>query len=224
MQIGRYEIFTDEKEITQKNIIEVLQKAIAIHEKNRTRIEFLLEYEAGEQPILRNKTYRKDINCQCVDNVANEVTEFNLGFKWAFPITLVQRGNDANKAEAISWLNKFYDTQNIREKTLKLGRYLEICGIGYTYVDKAPTGSISPFRIETLDPMYTFVVRSNYYIDKRIVMGVVYRQDAEGNKHFTCFTDKLRFEIENLYEVKNGEKVEKAKWNECDRSGEINPL
>lgn len=224
MQIGRYEIFTDEKEITQKNIIEVLQKAIAIHEKNRNRIEFLLKYDAGEQPILRKKTYRSDIDCTCIDNVANEITEFNLGFKWAFPITLVQRGNDSSKAEAISWLNNYYETQSIREKTQRLGRYIEICGIGYSFVDKAPQGSICPFKVEVLDPMYAFVVRSNYYIDKRIVLGVVYRQDAEGNRHFTCFTDKLRFEIENIYDVKNGEKVEKSKWNEANRSGEINPL
>jgi SPP1 family phage portal protein len=224
MQIGRYEIFTDEREITRENIIDVLQKAVAIHEKNVSRMDFLLRYDAGEQPIHRNKTYRSDINCECVDNVANEITEFNLGFKWAFPITLVQRGNDVSKGEAISWLNNFYETQNIREKTQKLGRYIEICGIGYTYVDKAQSTSVSPFKIEVLDPLYTFVVRSNYYIDKRIVMGVVYRKDSKGNKHFTCFTDKLRFEIENFYEVKNGEKVKEAKWNEANRSGEINPL
>lgn len=224
MQIGRCEIFTDAKEITAKNIIEILQKAVAIHEKNRTRIQFLLEYDAGEQPVIRKKTYRSDIDCKCVDNVANEVTEFNLGFKWAFPITLVQRGQDENKSEAISKLNAYYETQNVREKTQRLGRFVEICGIGYTYVDKATKGSISPFVVEVLDPMFTFVVRSSYYIDRRVMLGVVYRQDSEGNRYFTCFTDKLRFEIKNIYEVVNGEKREKATWQEADRSGESNPL
>ena len=224
MQIGRYEIFTDVKEITAKNIIEVLKKAVEIHEKNRTQIDFLLRYDAGEQPITRTKTYRSDIDCECIDNVANEVTEFNLGFKWAFPITLVQRGQDSNKSKAISKLNDFYETQNIREKTQKLGRYVEICGVGYSYVDKAPTGHISPFKVEVLDPMFAFVVRSNYYIDRRIMLGVVYRQDSEGNRYFTCFTDKLRFEVKNIYEVENGEKVKEATWGEANRSGEKNPL
>ena len=224
MQIGRYEIFTAEKDITAKNIIEILQKAIAIHEKNRTQIDFLMRYDAGEQPILRKKKYRKDIDCQCVDNVANEITEFNLGFKWAFPITLVQRGEDGNKAEPISRLNDFYETQNIREKTQKLGRYVEICGLGYTYVDKAKKGSISPFVVEVLDPLFTFVVRSSYYIDKRVMLGVTYRMDAEGNRHFTCFTNKTRYEILNLHEVVNGEKIQKESWNAAARSGEANPL
>ena len=224
MQIGRYEIFTDAREITAKNIIAVLQKAIAIHEKNRTRIAYLLEYDAGNQPIERKKTYRSDINCECVDNVANEVTEFNLGFKWAFPITLVQRGENGDKAKAISKVNDFYETQNIREKTQKLGRYVEVCGVGYSYVDKAPRGHISPFKIEVLDPMYAFVVRSSYYVDRRVMLGVVYRQDEEGNRYFTCFTDKLRFEIRNIYEVENGKKREAATWKEAKRSGERNPL
>jgi SPP1 family phage portal protein len=224
MQIGRYEIFTDEREITSKNVIDVLQKSMAIHEKNRNNIQFLLEYEAGNQPILRRKTYRSDINCECVDNVANEVTEFNLGFKWAFPITLVQRGEPGNKSKLISMVNDFYETQNIREKTQKLGRFVEICGIGYTYVDKAPKGYISPFKVEVLDPMFAFVVRSSYYIDRRIVLGVVYRQDSRGNKYFTCFTDKSRFEINSEYEVVNGEKTTQATWKEAKRSGEKNPL
>ena len=224
MQIGRYEIFTDVKEITAKNIIEVLQKAIAIHEKNRNQIEFLLRYDAGDQPIKRTKTYRKDIDCQCVDNVANEITEFNLGFKWAFPITLVQRGEANHKSGLISKVNDYYETQNIREKTQKLGRYVEICGVGYSYVDKAPKGYVSPFKVEVLDPLYAFVVRSSYYIDRRIMLGVVYRQDSEGNRYFTCFTDKLRFEVKNIYEVINGEKRTPATWQEADRSGEVNPL
>ena len=224
MQIGRYEIFTDVKKITAENIIEVLQKALATHEKNRAQIEFLLNYDAGVQPIKRTKTYRKDIDCKCVDNVANEITEFNLGFKWAFPITLVQRGEANHKSNLISKVNDFYETQNIREKTQKLGRYVEVCGIGYSYVDKAPKGYISPFKVEVLDPMYTFVVRSSYYMDRRVMLGVVYRQDSEGNRYFTCFTDKLRFEIKNIYEVINGEKRKPATWSEADRSGEVNPL
>ena len=191
MQIGRKEIFTDAREINAKNIIEILKKAVSEHEQNRDRIDFLLKYDAGEQPIARKKTYRSDIDCECVDNVANEITEFNLGFKWAFPITLVQRGQDENKSGKISKLNHFYESQNIKSKTQKLGRFVEICGIGYTFVDVAPKGHVSPFVIEALDPRFAFVVRSNYYIDRRIMLGVVYRQDSEGNRYFTCYTNKL---------------------------------
>lgn len=224
MQIGRIEIFTDAKEITAENIIDILRDAYAKHTQNVVKYDFLLDYEAGHQPLTRKKTYRSDIDCTCVDNVANEVTEFNLGFKWGYPITLVQKGKEENKAEAISMLNACYDSENINAKTQELGRFVEICGVGYTYVDLKKDEE-SPFLIEALDPRYTFVVKSNYYVDKRPMLGVTFRIASDGSKYFTCFTDSTRYEIKNLYEVLNGETQEKKEiWQEADRSGELNPL
>lgn len=224
MQFGRIEIFTDEKEVNELNIIKVLKDAFSKHQENMNKYKFLLEYESGNQPLQRTKKYRPDINCECVDNVANEATEFNVGFKWGYPITLVQRGQDEGKAELISRLNDCYELQNIRAKTQKLGRFVEICGVGYTYVDVAPKDADCPFRIEALDPRYTFVVRSNYYIDHRVLMGVTFRITKEG-RYFTCFTDTTRYEINNIYEVENGTvRDTKGRWEEANRSGEKNPL
>lgn len=227
MQIGRIEIFTDFPVIDETNIIEVLKDAFARHQENFNRYNFLLNYDAGVQPIVRTKAYRPDINCECVDNVANEVTEFNLGFKWGYPITLVQRGEETGKAEAIARLNDYYETQNIKSKTQALGRFVEICGVGYTYVDISADKEESPFTVDVLDPRYTFVVRSNYYVDKRVMLGVTYRQASDGNRYFTCFTKDKRFEIQNVYDVLNGDKRKKSResrWEEADRSGERNPL
>lgn len=225
MQIGRIEIFTDAKVIDATNIIEILKDAYAKHQQNINKYEYLLKYEAGEQPLQRSKTYRSDINCECVDNIANEVTEFNLGYKWSNPITLVQRGSDENKSALITKLNTFYEAQNIRAKQQQLGRYVEIGGIGYTYVDKADANSDSPFIVESLDPRFTFVVRSSYYIDHRVMLGVTYRLGQDGNRYFTCFTKDRRYEIQNVYDVLNGKKRDtKGRWEEADRSGEANPL
>lgn len=44
---GRHRIYTDVEEITENNVIEVLQEAILIHERNREEIAFLLAYEKG---------------------------------------------------------------------------------------------------------------------------------------------------------------------------------
>ena len=55
MSIGRIEIFTDEPEITSQNVIKVLQKAVPTHLINASRCDFLLRYEAGEQPLKRKK-------------------------------------------------------------------------------------------------------------------------------------------------------------------------
>ena len=72
MQIGREEIFTDYPVIDELNIEEVMRLAMPIHEKNASKIDFLLNYEAGCQPLVRKepKRYRPEIDCHCVDNVA----------------------------------------------------------------------------------------------------------------------------------------------------------
>ena len=75
MQIGRQRIYTSEPTITRDNVIDILRKAVSVHEQNATRMKYLDEFEKGEQPLERVKTYRKDIDIKACDNVANEVTE-----------------------------------------------------------------------------------------------------------------------------------------------------
>lgn len=217
---GRIVIYTDVPEVTSDNIIDVLREAIKDHDINAARIDFLLDYDAGIQPLQREKLIRAEINCECQDNVANEVVEFNLGFKWGNPITFVQNGEDGDEylSKAISALNKCYDMAEIEAKTQELGRYVEIGGIGYVLVDVNTEweDGESPFTVDVLDPRMSFVVRSTYYPDKRIVLGVSFRKEKKtGRKLYTCFTKEQRFEIVNL---------EGATWKEVERSGEMNPL
>ena len=231
MQIGRYELLTDKPEVNYENIIQILQEVFPMHQVNAMRINYLLGYEAGNQPLQRAKTYRSDIDCKCVDNVAHEIAKFHIGYKWGVPITVIQRGekdsgND-KEVSAISLLNEQYEMQQIRKKTQKLARFVEICGVGYTFVDinSDYEDGESLFNIEALDARTTFVVRSSYYYDRRVMISVTYRTDNKGNNYFTCFTDKERFEILNLTKIMNGKKViEEEKWQHAERSGEINPL
>jgi SPP1 family phage portal protein len=231
MQIGRYELLTDKPEVNYENIIQILQEVFPMHQVNAMRINYLLGYEAGNQPLQRSKTYRSDIDCKCVDNVAHEIAKFHIGYKWGVPITVIQRGekdsgND-KEVSAISLLNEQYEMQQIRKKTQKLARFVEICGVGYTFVDinSDYEDGESLFNIEALDARTTFVVRSSYYYDRRVMVSVTYRTDNKGNNYFTCFTDNERFEILNLSKIMNGKKVkEEEKWQHAERSGEINPL
>ena len=217
MQIGRERIFTSEPEITYANVIDILRKAMPIHEQNVARMQFLDEYEKGYQPIIRKKTYRPDIDVQTNDNVANEVTEFKTAFHWGNPITLVQRSetDDVEIAKGISMLNDCYEAENIRKKTQHLGRNVEIGCRGYTYIDmNLDEADIeyggSYFKVESLEYSNAFVVYSSYYFDKRPMMGVVYRLDAENQKRFTIFTRDFRFELKG--------------YEHAVRSGEANPL
>jgi SPP1 family phage portal protein len=151
---------------------------------------------------------------------------------------LVQRGQEDsgrrnNEPEAITLLNENYNSENSDTKLLELGRSVEICGLGYTYVNtrkKEDYEEGDSFFFETvLDARSTFVIYSSRHIDRRKMAGVTYRRDSEtGNTYFTVFTKTRRFEIENLLAIKNGESVEtiKEQWNEVRqrRSGEVNPL
>lgn len=231
MQIGRKELFTDVSKITYENIIPILRDVFPRHQENANRINFLLEYDAGNQPINRVKKYRSDIDCKCVDNVANEVTKFHVSFKWGNPITFVQRGErdsgKENEPLAVCLLNECYESEEIRKKTQKLSRFVEVGGLGYTYVDVNTDyeDGDSFFKVEALDPRTTFVVKSSYYLDQRPMLGVTYRTDKHGNRHFTCFTKDLRFEIVNLTEITNGKEINvKNPWKHKERSGEVNPL
>lgn len=231
MQHGRKVLYTDVAEITHENVIDVLRKAITGHEENAARIDYLLRYEAGEQPLPRKKVNRKEIDIRCVDNVANEIAKFHIGYKWGVPITIVQRGEKdnggENETEAISLLNECYEAQSIRKKTQELARFVEIAGIGYTYVGintEWEDESDSYFTVDVLEPQTAFIIHSSYYRDKRPMLGVTYRKDSRGSRFFTCYSKDRRFDIKNLMEIVNGEVTGKTTWGHDLRSGEENPL
>lgn len=222
---GRRMITTDEVVIDESNILDVLRRAFSVHVVNANEIKYLIDYEKGDQPIVRKKTFRPDIDCYCTDNVANEVTEFNTGFKWGNAITLVQTGDglDETISQAVTELNKQYALSRVKAKTQELGRFVEICGICNVLVDinMEWTEGKALFNLDVLDPRSSFVVRSGYYPDKRIMLGVTYRHDSiSGNTYYTCYTKDQRFEIVNL----QSQVSEPSAWSHMERSGEENPL
>lgn len=215
---GRVELYTDIPVITFDNVVDVLKTAYAEYAQTVNRIEYLFKYEAGDQPLLRKKTYRSDIDIKCVDNLANEIVDFKTGFIWGNPITFIQSGKEEDFGEdvlkAVAEINRCYESQFIKKKTQHLARNVEVCGIGYTFVDINTDmfeDGDSYFEIESLDPRSAFVVRSSYYTDKRPMLGVIIRENKKNQRHFTCFTRDERFEINH-------------EWLHEDRSGEMNPL
>lgn len=216
MQYGRAVVYTDVPFITMENVIDVLKKGYADYQPNISAINFLFDYEAGEQPLTRVKKYRSEINAQCVDNIANEITEFKTGFIWGNPITFIQRGREQDTKDeilqGIATLNKMYEAEGTKSKRQHLARNVEITGLGYEYIDlkiDREEGE-SYFEIESIDPRMAFVIRSSYYADKRPMLGVLIRTDNKGIKHFTAFSKDARYEI--------------SQDQHEERSGELNPL
>lgn len=198
-KLGRQNIYTPEPYVSRENVVNILNAAKSVHMQNVTDIQYLLRYEKGDQPLNRVKKIRPDIDICDVDNIANQITEFKLGYDWGYPISLVQRGQNADSnSDAIALLNDYYDLAGNRGKQQELARYVEITGVGYTYVDtndEYEEGE-SPFTLDVLNPEFTFVVRSTYYTDNRIIMGVTFGDtDEVGVQQYTCFTKDRRFVI-----------------------------
>ena len=91
--LGRQKIYTDVNEINESNIIEVLQKAYSKHRQNVFEMQYLIDYERGEQPLKRDKVVRPDINICVNSSLPNYIKKFKKGYNWGSPILLVQRGN-----------------------------------------------------------------------------------------------------------------------------------
>lgn len=53
--LGRQRIYTDAETINKNNVVDVLQKAYAKHRQNVLEIQYLIDYERGEQPLQRAK-------------------------------------------------------------------------------------------------------------------------------------------------------------------------
>ena len=228
MQIGRQIIWTDEEFVTTENVIDILKDAEPTFFSNASDCNALLAIDEGIMPLKREKKVRPDIDVQTVDSIAHEIVEFKEGYHWSNPINFVQRGivdsGKKNEVEAIALLNECYAAENIGRKQKKLGHFVEICGIGYTFIDIKTdwTNGDSYFQYETLDPRFAFVVRSSRYADHRIMLGVTCRIDKQGNRYYTAFSKNRRFEITNGL-VTNGNE-EKTEWFPRKKNGEKNPL
>lgn len=229
---GRRKIFTDEKQITRDNVINVLSDAVIKHNDNAASIQFLLNYEKGVQPLIREKVARKDIDIKVCDNVANEVTEFKLGYNWGNPISYIQRGDkDKEKSNpntddnGIAMLNEMLKEECKPSKDQELARYIEICGVGYRYIDiKRDYDGGSVFEISTLNPLFTFLVYSND-IFRKPIMGVSFnRNDKTGDTYYTCFTKDTVFLIRNLYKIVGDEKTSETTLDNKYPNGTKNPL
>ena len=112
-------ILTDVETITDKNVCDVLKKALITHETNRYQIDYLYKYYKGDQPILKRvKEIREEINNKIVENRANEIVSFKVGYLCGEPIQYVSRGGDDSVSDAINALNEFVFAE---DKALPIG-------------------------------------------------------------------------------------------------------
>ena len=222
---GRRKIFTDENYIDDSNLIKVLRNAYATHVLNQREMQYLLDYELGDQPLPREKKIRSDINVVVSENAANFVTEFKKGYFWGIPPVMIQHGdkemhgtNPMSDDTGIAALNEMMlNGLEIGYQNQVLGDFVEKCGIGHRMVDPKTADEFDEddphnlVNVYALDSRYTFCVYHNG-LGQRKLMGVTYTKTQSGKLLFTCFTKDSRYEVAG-WKIQNPE-VEK----------QINPL
>ena len=187
-------ITTDATEITESNIVKELDKAIIKHKINRDEIEYLWNYYRGKQPILyRTKDVRPEICNKIVENRANEIVSFKVGYLCGEPIQYVGRSGEDVISRGIQQLNEMMFSESKASQDKEVVEWQMICGTAYRLVlpDSPIDEDDAPFEMFTLDPRDTFIVYSNS-IGNKPLMGVKYCTDENGISTYSVYT-KNRF-------------------------------
>ena len=201
---GRMEITTSVDAITRDNVVDVLNKALAIHYANAAQIDYLWRYMRGEQPILnRRKTIRPEICNRVVENHAAEIAQFTSGYFLGEPVTYVRRGDRENTSGDIALLNDYMFFEDKASHDKDMATWMAVCGVGYRMVlpdEEIDEVDYAPFKLDTPDPRYTFIVYHSGFGHKRL-MGVrqIFRETSAGNFRVihSVFTPSAYYEIEN---------------------------
>lgn len=201
---GRQIIMSDAAEITANNVIEETRKALNEYMLNKSEIEYLYNYYKGKQPILnRVKDIRPDICNRIIENRANEIVSFKVGYLCGEPIQYVSRQGDENIVNQINKLNEYMFAEDKASKDQELVEWQMICGTAFRLILPDPPQDVddSPFEIYTLDPRNTFIVYSSK-IGHDPLMSVIIGKDEDGENEYSVYTDNMFFTIKNDFLVK----------------------
>lgn len=194
---GRKIILSDLDEITADNIVDALGAAMQIHQLNSADIEYLYEYYKGNQPVLqRTKEIRPEICSRIVENRANEIVSFKVGYLCGEPIQYIGRESNEHISSNVQRLNKMMLAESKATKDKEMLEWQHISGVGYRFVlpAEAPEDRAAPFEIYTLDPRNTFVIRSSK-VGNRSIAGVHYIQKVDNTYVYYVYTDKRLYEV-----------------------------
>ena len=191
---GRKQILTSADSINAGNVVNIVQNAYNVHMTNVTDIEYLWNYYKGDQPALyRKREVRDDLTSHIVENRANQIVTFKVGYSVGKPIKYVSSVSSDAVSKSVAKLNDAMRIIGKKTKDKELVEWQMVCGVGYRYVTQENNSRKKvPFNLHTLDPRNTFVIRKNDY-SKRVVAGVNFVVDDEQNVTFTVYTEENVF-------------------------------
>ena len=209
---GRVRITTPYEEINDDNIITVINEALLWFFGNRADIDYLWRYYKGVQPILdREKDVRPEICNKIVENHAQEIVAFKVGYQLAEPLQYTCRNSTEEgyeqRLEHINELNTLMFAEDKASADRDLFEWMCVCGIGFRFIEADTDRDVeeggAPFELYTLDPRHTFVIQSAAY-HGRTLAGVWLSRNAEKELIINVFTDKMYYRIvSNTIEYKS---------------------
>lgn len=196
---GRRVIKSSVDEITRDNVVDVVMKAYDVHAFNQSEIQYLWNYYKGKQPILnRIKEVRSEICNKIVENRANEIVSFKVGYLCGEPIQYVSRNGDERSTRAIAELNELMFAEDKAAQDQEIVEWQMVCGTAYRMVLPDDTDAVdeSPFELYTLDPRYAFNIYSTD-IGHDPILGVKFMMDEQMLLHFSCYTENMYYQIDD---------------------------
>nr|DAF08939.1 MAG TPA: Portal [Caudoviricetes sp.] len=195
---GRRIIKTSVREITETNVLDVLRKSLDIHSLNRSDIDYLYKYYKGDQPIrYRVKEVRPEICNRIVENRANEIVSFKVGYLCGEPIQYVSRSGEEGIVKQVNVLNEYMFAEDKASQDQEIVEWQMICGTAYRMVlpDDEEDLDEAPFEMYTLDPRNTFIVYSSE-IGNEPLMAVKYYVDDTNVTHYSIYTKNMYYVVD----------------------------
>jgi len=197
---GRKVILSNAKAINADNILEVLEKAMPIHNQNRREIDYLWHYVGGDQPILyRTKNVRPDIDNKTVENHAIEIVRFMTAQTFGEPIQYVSVNKDEDKSAEIDKLNNYMKVLDKSFYDVQIGDWQSTCGTAYRETWSKERGEVDNdepmMGIDTPDPRQNFVIYSSAH-GKPPLMSVSICENEKNEEYWICTTKTTVLEIQ----------------------------
>lgn len=182
---GREQIFTDENEITKDNVLKVISNVETKHKKNALQIKYLYNYYKGKQKIYeRKKEIRPEICNMIVENWANAIVSFKVGYLCGSPIQYVSGKSAKNLSVTIDKLNDLMDEHGKSSVDKDLIEWQMIAGTSYRALFSDENNVID---LVSIDPRNAFVIYSND-INHKPLAGVYVAEKTEKAKTFREYT------------------------------------
>lgn len=195
--LGRTKIFSNVQKVTRENVVEVLERSLAVHCTNVAEIDYLYGYYKGSQDIQYKLKYvRENINNKVVVNRANEIVTFKTAFLLSEPVQYISIGGKKTVSNKVNRLNELMRYEDKDAKDKEIVDWMHIAGVAPRFVLPDPSENPygAPFEIFTLDPRVAYVVY-NSGIGEKPLCGVILQMDENNNRFASIYTDTEYFEV-----------------------------